>query len=154
LIIEQEIKTPDAIHCWFGGDFDASWIVGDLSWRQLGRLKHYTATVWQGYEITHVPHKWFNIKYGSISAKVFDIWSFFGSGLVPALEDWNIGPFAGGHNVSLPEHVEIPTLTAMKSMTEQEIETIFKFLRGEFEWKDIEQIAIYMRLELKYCRIL
>src|SRR5262245_61721200 len=24
LIIEQEIKTPDAIHCWFGGDFDAS----------------------------------------------------------------------------------------------------------------------------------
>lgn len=152
LIIEQKIVMPDAIHCWFGGDFDSSWIVNDLSWRQLGRLKHYNSTQWQGYEITHVPHKWFSVKYGDIKATVFDIWSFFGSGLVPALEDWNIGPFAGGQNVSSPKHVEIPTLTAMSTMTEQEIVRIFKFLRGEFEWKDIQQIAIYMRLELKYTK--
>jgi len=150
LIVDQEIMTPEAIHVWFGGDFDTSWILNDLSWRQLGRLKHYNATMWKGYEITHVPHKWFSVKYGKIVAKVFDIWSFFGSGLVPALEKWGIGPFAPGRSVL--ENPRIPTLEQMKTMTEVEIVETFKYLRGEFEWKDIQQIAWYMRLELKYTK--
>lgn len=154
LIIETEMRIPDAIHCIFGGDFDVSWILKDLSWRQLGRLKHYNATQWNGYEITHVPHKWFSVKYGKYIAKVFDTWSFFGSGLLPALIDWEIGPFKGiviGRD-AYSQTAVIPSLTALDSMTEVQIIEIFKNLRGEFEWKDIEQIRRYMRLELKYSK--
>jgi hypothetical protein len=154
LIIDTEILYPQAIHTIFGGDFDVSWWLKDLTWRQLGRLKHYNNTQWNGFEITHVPHKWFSVKYGKYIAKVHDTWSFFGSGLLPALVDWEIGPFTGiaiGRD-ALSDICEIPSLSAMDSMTEVEIIEIFKSLRGEFEWEHIEQIRRYMRIELKYTK--
>lgn len=154
LIIETEILIPDAIHTVFGGDFDVSWILRDLTWRQLGRLKHYNNTQWNGYEITHIPHKWFSVKYGKYSARIFDVWAFFGSGLLPALVDWEIGPFKGlviGHDAST-DITEIPPLHVLDGMTETQIIEVFKNLRGEFEWEHIEQIRRYMRLELKYTK--
>jgi hypothetical protein len=39
-------------------------------------------------------------------------------------------------------------------MTERELVETFKSLRSEFLWRDIQQIAVYMRLELKYTKIL
>jgi hypothetical protein len=39
-------------------------------------------------------------------------------------------------------------------MTERQLVEAFKKLRSEFQWKDIQQIAVYMRLELKYTKVL
>jgi DNA polymerase type B, organellar and viral len=152
LIIETEIEIPDAIHCVYGGDFDISWILKDLTWRQLGRLKNYNNTAWNGYEITHVPHKWWSVTWGKYTAKVYDVVSFFGSGLVPALEDWKIGPFAEASGLVIPDDVKMPTLAEMDNMSEVQIVATFKKLRGEFLWRDIQQQRRYMHLELKYTK--
>jgi hypothetical protein len=151
LILDTKEQYPDGIQVIFSGDFDASWILNDLSWRQLGRLKHYNTTQWNGYLITHVPHKWFSVRKGDTLAKIFDVWSFFGSGLIPALEDWEIGPFPKARDIEI-DNPRLPSLEEMDGLSEVEIVATFKMLRGEFEYKDIEQIRRYMHLELKYTK--
>lgn len=157
-IVDVEADYPDAIHCGFGFNLDVSWILRDLPWRALNRLKKFNRCMWNGYQIEHIPHKWFTVKYGKIVAKIFDVHSFFGSKLTVALEDWKIGPWrvnmksARGDSESTVSVV--PKIADIQKMTEQKIVEVFKNLRGDFLWKDIQQIKIYMRLELKYMLVL
>ena len=48
----------------------------------------------------------------------------------------------------------MPSVKTIKQLQEWQIVEIFKNLRSEFLWKDIESIEVYMRLELKYTKIL
>src|SRR5271170_2808240 len=164
LIIDTETEHPDAIHVGFGFNYDVSNILKDLSSRHLSALKKNKRTVWNGWEIEHIPHKWFKIKHGMITATIFEIHSFFMSSLVVALENWKIGPWASTqsnvHSTPIacadysPIYQGIPPIIIVNSMNERQLVETFKNLRSEFEWKDIGQIRIYMRLELKYTKIL
>jgi hypothetical protein len=160
LLLESAKRFPYTINVSFGFTYDASCMFKDLSWRHLRQLKELNHTIWQGYRIEHIPRKWLKVKYGNLSIKIFDLHSFFASSLVTALEKWKIGPFAANHADNITsfangvENVSVPPVSVLSKMSESEIVRVFKKLRSEFLWKDIESIKLYMRLELKYTKVL
>lgn len=126
LILDRERECPDAIHIWFGSNYDVSMILRDCSWSHLAALKYWTKTVWHGYAIEHIPHKWLSISKDGIRAKLYDIASFFGGSYVKALQDMRIGSDS-----------EIAHLTSEKAR------------RAEFLYAEIAEIREYWRLELR-----
>ena len=157
-LIECSRKYPDTIHVSYGFDYDVSNIIKDLPWRCIAALHKFNRTIWRGYQIEHVPHKWLRVRYGHVSIRIFDVHSFFGKSLIGALEEWTIGPFADSvSQTSVLTSVcapLVPPITQMVFMSEQITVEVFKRLRSDFTWADIESIRQYMRLELKYTKIL
>lgn len=126
LILSREEKTPEAIHVWFGSNYDVSMILKDLPWRHLSALKHWGSTTWREYDLEHIPTKWFEVRRNGVCAKIFDIRNFFAGTYVQALLDMKIGT-----------EDEISHLTSEKAR------------RSEFLWSEIDEIREYWRLELR-----
>ena len=126
LVLDTARDYPQSIHIAFGFNYDVSMILRELSHRSLIALNEYTHTTWKGYEIEHIPHKWFRVKYGYTSCKIYDIRSFFGGDYKSALRDFEIG-----------------------TDTERETISTGKGNRASFLWEEIEDIRDYWRLELK-----
>jgi len=126
LLLDSAAEKPDAIHIAFGFNYDVSNILRELPHRYLRMLATYTKTIWMGYKIEHVPHKWFAVSRGNTRIKIYDIRSFFGGNYQGALEDFRIG-------------------------TDEERAAIAagKGDRPYFKWAEIESIRNYYRLELK-----
>lgn len=160
LLLKSAENYPYGINVSFGFTYDVSCMCKDLSWRHLKQLKTLNHTTWQGYRIEHIPRKWFALRYGDVKIKIFDLHSFFASSLVSALEKWRIGPWAeiGDHTQNpitmKTTNANVPTIQQCENMSEREMVEAFKRLRSDFLWKDIEPIRLYMRLELKYTKIL
>src|SRR5271170_3973366 len=126
LLVSHKQANPDTIDVWFGGDYDVSMILTDLPRRNMAALHVYNKTVWQEYQLEHIPHKWFKVRRGEITVTLFDIHSYFDSGYFDALESWEIGT---------PE--------------QREIIREGKKGRADFVWADIASIRAYFRLELQ-----
>jgi hypothetical protein len=126
LITKTGEQYPDYAHISFGFNYDVSMILGKLPFRHLTALHDFNKTIWEGWELEHIPHKWFRVKRGGVVVKIFDIRSFFAGAYVPALRAFNVG-------------------------TEQELAILEaeKARRSEFLWSEIEEIREYFRLELK-----
>lgn len=163
LILQAGMDYPGAIHVSFGFTYDVSCMLWELSWAALNRLYKFNRTYWKGYVIEHIPRKWVVIKKDNVRVKIFDIQSFFGGSLVTALGNWKIAGLpwnepqtASGPNArSSPTAIQnVPPLAQVLTMDEATMIRVFKKLRSEFQYKDIEQIRRYMRLELKYTKIL
>jgi DNA polymerase type B, organellar and viral len=167
LIIETEQKFPDAIHVWYGGNYDVSNILKDLPWRHLSQLAKFTRCVWRDWQFEYIPHKWFKVRHGMVNATIYDVVSFFGCALVTALEKWEIGPWKNvpargvetikdgtSPSVITTPNAQLPSIETLRKMTERQIVEVFKQRRSTFTWSEIQQIAIYMRLELKYTKLL
>ena len=125
LILTTASKV-DGIHFWFGGNYDVSMILRQLPRRHLRILANLTRTVWNGYQIEHIPHKWLKIRYGSLSCKIYDVRSFFAGDYNSALQSFGIGTTA-----------------------EREAIAAGKRDRPSFLWSEIEEIKQYWRLELR-----
>lgn len=126
LLLEFKAENPDTISIWFGGNYDVSMILKDLSWRHLSALHNYNSTVWREYEIEHVPHKWFKVKRGNVSITIYDIRSFFAGDYVSCLEEFRIGT------------------------ADQRLRIAHgKKNRSEFVYSEINEIEAYWRLELQ-----
>jgi hypothetical protein len=91
LLLECERRIPNAIHFGFAFDYDVNMILKDLPWRNLAVLIEKGKTVWEGYIISHIPHKWFTVRYGDTYVKVFDVFSFFNTSYYKALEQYETG---------------------------------------------------------------
>lgn len=158
-LIRNARKHPDAINVGFGFMYDISMMLKDLSWRHKMALYKFNRTIWRGYQIEVIPRKWIRVQHGSVVIKIFDVQSFFATSLVGALEKWNIGPFAKQptstqQTLLFAPLISVPPLPVLSRMRESEIVQLFKRLRSEFLWEDMPQIRAYMRLELKYTKIL
>lgn len=152
LLLESSLDNRQAVHVSFGFNYDVSNILHELPWRNFAALHKYGRTVFEDYKIEHIPRKWFRVSRGGVTVKIFDIFSFFNSSLTGALETWKIGPFTSDTSfTSSPVTIQqVPSADALSKMPESEVVRLFKSLRSEFLWKDIESIRLYMRLELKY----
>lgn len=126
LILESATNNPGAINIAFGFNYDVSMILKDLPHRHLRALHAFTKTIWKGYQIEHIPHKWFKVKHGELSCKIYDVRSFFAGDYISALQDFGIGTTA-----------------------EREAIAKGKSDRATFLWSEISEIKDYWRLELK-----
>jgi DNA polymerase type B, organellar and viral len=126
LILQSGEECPTAIHIAYGFNYDASMICKDLRWRNLNALKHYGVTIWNGYEIQHVPNKWFKVRKDGVSVQIFDICSFWQTGYVNALIAMKVG-----------SGEEIAHLKSEKAR------------RGQFLYSEIDDIRRYWRVELR-----
>jgi DNA polymerase type B, organellar and viral len=125
-LILATASRVDGIHFWFGGNYDVSMILRELPHRHLRILANVTRTVWRGYQIEHIPHKWLKIRYGSLYCKIYDVRSFFQGDYNSALADFEIGTKA-----------------------ERDAIASGKRDRPIFLWAEIEEIKVYWKLELK-----
>lgn len=131
LIYETELEYPDAIHIGFGFNLDVSYILKDLPRRQLSAIHHNTSTIWEDshgryWKIEHIPHKWFSVKLGRITAKIYDIHSFFASSYVGSLQRFGVG-----------SRHDLAELAREKAR------------RGDFTWAEITSIKHYQDIELR-----
>lgn len=125
LIIECETDMPEAIHVGFAFTYDVNWILKDMPWPALLMLHKTNRVFWGDYDIEYIPHKWFKVKKDGVIAKIFDVFSFFNSSYMTALNEYKIGD------------VEIRA-------TIQE----GKDKRAEFSWAEIKFIRKYWEAEI------
>lgn len=86
LMLSVEVQHPDAIHVGFAFQYDVNMILRDLSRKYLLRLYHTHKCTWKGYRLEYRPGKWINVRYGSTTMRLFDVWGFFQSSFVTACE--------------------------------------------------------------------
>jgi DNA polymerase family B len=125
LIYDTEVEHPDAIHIAFGFNLDVSYIIKDLPRRHQSLLHIYGKTMWEDWELEHIPHKWFTVRRGNVTAKIYDIHSFFASNYVGALNQFGVGTAD----------------VVARIQTDKE-------KRSEFKFADIDSIREYWQLEI------
>jgi DNA polymerase type B, organellar and viral len=91
LMLWSEEQNPDAFNVGFAFDYDVNMIFRDLSWSHLNQIKVTGRTVWKGYTIEHIPHKIFTVKRNRVSITIYDVYGFFHSSYVNALEKYHVG---------------------------------------------------------------
>ena len=86
-----------AVKCGFGLNYDVNMMLRDVPLEQLIRLWKEGNCKWKTYYIEWIPGKSFFIKSCGRACKIYDVFGFFQSSFVKALEKWNI---------EVPEDVE------------------------------------------------
>jgi len=79
----------------FGLDYDVNQILADLPLRgarhSVGDLYLNGWTYWRGFRLRYIPRKFFGISYEhQRSITIYDVWSFFTSSFIRALEEYGI----------------------------------------------------------------
>lgn len=135
-LLDLKRKDPARRLVGFGWNYDVNMILRDLSSRQLERLwnnSRILATLKNGvtYVIEWIPGKNFSVaRYlDKRYARVSDVFGFFQTSFVKALEAWNIPDPSG----------------AIARMKEQ---------RGEFQIKDLDKILSYCVSECELLEVL
>jgi hypothetical protein len=154
LFLKSASAHPQAINTSYGFGYDISNVLWELPWRHLSALRKFGRTVWEDYQLEHIPHKWFKVKQGKTSLKIYDVLGFFQTGLVEALETWKVGPFSQTSVTGTVSMSTVPSVDVLRDMPESEIVRLFKSLRSVFTWADIESVHWYMNLELKYTKLM
>lgn len=129
VILDTERNYPTAIHVGFAFGYDTEMILADLEIRHLHILRSRGHVRWRGYRIEYRKGKWLQITYKtkeeSVTARIWDVWSFFGTSFIKAVEEY-LG--------------EIPELVQIKSG---------KASRGDFTYADLDSHIIpYWETEL------
>lgn len=86
LLIETEKEFPEAIHVGFALQYDWNMIFRDIPVRLLHVLYKKNRIRWNGYKIEYRPGKWTTITRDKTTIRLFDVFGFFQSSFVVALE--------------------------------------------------------------------
>lgn len=125
LILRVESLHPESFHVGFSFEYDVNQILRDLPWRFLAILKETGKVRWEGYRISHVPHKIFTVSRDGVAVTIYDVFGFFHSKYTTALEKYNIG-----------------------SAEQKAVIEAGKKRRGHFTWADIEEVIRYWSVEI------
>lgn len=79
-----------AVKCGFGFNYDVNMMLRDVPLEKLIKLWKEGSCKWKSYYIEWIPAKSFFVKSYGRSCKVYDVFGFFQSGFVKALEKWHI----------------------------------------------------------------
>jgi hypothetical protein len=136
-MLRLRIDNPDAIFVGFSIGYDAEMMMRDFTHEQLAAIhKHQVVRVTldgHKYTVRYIPKKWFmvtaEINHKKVTCRIFDVWSFFASSFVRALE----------------EHVPGIPQADLEHIREG------KNLRKNFTDAQVREVMIpYWQLELKY----
>lgn len=98
-LLETKREHPKAVFVGFSTGYDINMIVGDCDVDTLALLQAGEAADWNGYRMRYFPGKSFwvaRIEGDDIreSMTLWDVWGFFQSSFVNALQEWKIGDVA------------------------------------------------------------
>ncbi|HKU53408.1 MAG TPA: DNA polymerase, partial [Nitrospira sp.] len=127
LLLSVEQKYPDSFHVIFAGNYDVNMMLKDMPTSYLRRLKETGMVRWEGYSIGYIKSKMFRVKRGTVSVTLYDVFTFFATSFVKALEEY-IGA----------DDDDVRRIREGKSQ------------RSEFGYEDLENVAEYFRAELRY----
>jgi hypothetical protein len=125
LILRVEAEFPDSFHVGFSFEYDINQILKDLPWRMLAVLKITGKVRWNGYRISHVPHKIFTVSRDGVAATIYDCFGFFHCKYTTALEKYGVG-----------------------SDTEKRVIERGKARRGHFTYADLDEVENYWSVEI------
>lgn len=125
LILQVENEFPDAFHVGFSFEYDINQILRDLPWRMLAVLKITGKVRWNGYRISHVPHKIFTVSKDGVAATIYDVFGYFHCKYTTALSKYNVG-----------------------SERDNEIISRGKAKRGKFTYADLAEVTEYWAVEI------
>lgn len=83
-------KSKGHVFVAFGLNYDVNMILRDLDEASLIKLREHQRIEWNGYGIEWVPAKWFQITDGKKTRRIHEVFGFFQSSFVKALEQWDI----------------------------------------------------------------
>lgn len=127
LLLEVESRNPDSFHVIFAGNYDVNMILKDVPTSYLRRLKETGMVRWEGYSIGYIKSKMFRVKRGTVSVTLYDVFTFFATSFVKALEEY-IGA----------EDEDVARIRSGKSQ------------RSSFGYSDLDSVREYFRSELRY----
>lgn len=132
VMVETRRLHPDAIHVAFSFKYDIDMICKDIPPVGMRYLMKHNRMKWKGYKLEVLPGKWFQVGKDDKHCRIYDLFSFFASSFVSALEKWGVG-----------EPKEIDAIKRGKS------------LRGSFTLDALEHDVIpYWRDELRLLSLL
>jgi hypothetical protein len=131
LILRIESIFPDAFHVGFSFEYDINQILCDLPWRMLSVLKVTGKVRWNGYRITHIPHKILTVSKDGVAATIYDCFGYFHCKYTTALSKYHIGD---------------------RETTERIAKG--KSRRGHFTWADIAEVLEYWKAEISLLPLL
>lgn len=82
----------DSVKVGFGWNYDVNMMLRDLDNESLVRLWKLGWVTYKGYRIEWIPSKMFRVKSNSRTVTMYDVFGFFQSSFVKALEAWGFGP--------------------------------------------------------------
>lgn len=142
LLLEAKEELPESIFFWYGGRYDWDEITRqDIPLTRLSRLKQGQVVHWHGYRLSECEGKIYEISKNGISVKIFDVTGWYHVSYVAALRSYGIRTDRCNHG---RESCRTGCTCACILCAMQ----ADKDRRGEFLFKDIEEIARYMRDEL------
>jgi hypothetical protein len=137
-LLRLRFENPRAIFLGFSIGYDAEMMMKDFSDEGLRKIHTYKVHRWKApdgtrYTIRYIPKKWFIVtgvyQGKQVTCRIFDVWSFFGTGFVATLEE---------HLPEVPED-DLEHIIAGKNQ------------RDNFTDEELESEVIpYCKLELKY----
>lgn len=125
LLLEVGSEFPDGYHVAFSFDYDVNQIIQDFDWKTLIILNATGKAKWNGYTVSHVPHKMFSVSHpdrGTI--RVDDVFSFFRARYDKVLDKHHIG--------------DTNTVARISEGKDN---------RSDFWWRDMAEIARYWATE-------
>lgn len=162
LLLAAKEENPHSIFVWFGGRYDWDEITrASIPLTKLARLKMHGVLWWHGYRLTEIEGKIYSITRDGIRAVIYEISGWFGKAYVRALRDYGIRcdrclhgsrscdlddmGIGGGYDSGSPGSDNLSDCVCVCVLCRMEAE---KKRRGDFVWKEIAEIAEYMRDEL------
>lgn len=85
-------KAKRYIFVAFGLNYDVNMMLRDIPPEKLERLWKDKRVTSYGYQIEWIPGKWFSVKRGDTSIRIYDVFGFFQASFVTALKRWGIEP--------------------------------------------------------------
>lgn len=91
IMVEAKQRNADAIHVAFSFKYDIDMILGDIPPAGMRYLMRNNRMRWKGYRLEVLPGKWFQVSKDDTTIRIYDLFSFFASSFVRALENWDVG---------------------------------------------------------------
>lgn len=124
-LLAQKAGRKESVFVSFGFTYDVNMILRDLPRPLLEQLWKTGLTQWQAgprlkYTLEWHPHKMFSVYCAGRRVKIYDVWGFYQSSFVNAIQAWKVG-------------------------TDEQVERIaeMKEARGEFQLSEIDEIRAY-----------
>lgn len=91
IMLECAGSNPDAIHVAFSFKYDIDMIFRDMPYPIVRLMVKKNRVKWNGYYLEVLPGKWLQVTRDGVTCRIYDLFSFFASSFVKALEVWNVG---------------------------------------------------------------